>query len=89
MAQANTSAEIEETDTMSPVVAAVLSLIVPGLGHILGGQTNRGIGWIAATVIYYLLAFILTFFLVGLVLFLIAPILHIAAAADAYIQNNP
>jgi TM2 domain-containing membrane protein YozV len=88
MAQANTSAGIEDKDSMSPVVAAILSLIVPGLGQILGGQTNRGVGWIAAAVIYYLLAFVLTFFLVGIVLFLVAPILHIAAAADAYIQNN-
>jgi len=74
--------------TSSPVVAAVLSAIIPGLGHFISGNDSRAVGWFAGAVIYYLLAFILTLFVVGLVLWLLAPILHIGAAADGYITTK-
>lgn len=74
--------------TSSPIVAAVLSAIIPGLGHYLAGNDSRAVGWFAGALMYYLLAFVLTLFVVGLVLWLLAPILHIGAAADGYITTK-
>ena len=76
--------------TSSPIVAALLSAIIPGLGHFIAGNDSRAVGWFAGAVAYYLLALVLTLFVVWLVLWLLAPILHIGAAADGYIttKNN-
>jgi hypothetical protein len=87
---AHTSQESETAGgvTSSPIVAALLSGLVPGLGHFLAGNQNRAVGWFAGAVAYYLLAVVLTLFVVGLVLWLVAPILHLGAAADGYITTN-
>ncbi len=34
----------------APAVAALLSIVVPGLGHIYGGRTRRGLAWFAGLI---------------------------------------
>jgi hypothetical protein len=52
------SQQTEPTDDviLSPIVAAVLSAILPGLGHYLAGDDSRAVGWFAGTLMHYLLA---------------------------------
>jgi hypothetical protein len=64
------------------LVAILLTLVVPGLGHFYLGQKDYAFYWILAIFIYYFSAFILTFFVVGILLFLLAPLVHLAAAWD-------
>jgi len=37
----------------SPGLAAVLSVFIPGLGHVYSGRLGAGLGWFLATVIGY------------------------------------
>ena len=37
----------------SPGLAAVLSVLIPGLGHVYSGRLGAGLGWFLATVIGY------------------------------------
>jgi hypothetical protein len=39
--------------TPSPGLAAVLSVFVPGLGHVYSGRLGAGLGWFVATFIGY------------------------------------
>jgi len=43
---------------------------------------------LVATIGYYVLAVVGSLFLVGIILFLAAPLVHIGSAADAYLQSN-
>ena len=60
----------------SPVLAAALSIVVPGAGQIYKGQI-AGLAWLTATLLGYL--------------FLIVPglILHIVCISDAYCGDLP
>ena len=51
----------------SVLLAAILSFLFPGLGHLYNGLTTKGISFIIA----YIVSFILIFILVGLVLVII------------------
>ena len=72
----------------SPIVAALCSLFVPGVGQLVAGHQLRALGWIVGVVAYYLIAFVLTLFVVGAVLLLFAPVVHLGAAADAYVVTS-
>lgn len=72
----------------SPIVAAVLSFFIPGVGHYLGGDSNRALIVFVAVFAYYFLSTILVFVGIGLLMLLAAPLVHIAAGADAFVQNN-
>ncbi|THE66104.1 hypothetical protein D8Y22_04055 [Salinadaptatus halalkaliphilus] len=72
----------------SPIVAAIVSFIIPGVGHYIAGHEKRGLYWIGGFLAYYALAFVLSLVLIGIVLFLASPLLHIAAAADGYLQTS-
>lgn len=62
----------------NPIVAAILSLIVAGLGQIYNGQIVKGIAFIVLQIINGVLAFVL----IGWVLM---PIVGLWAMIDAYL----
>ena len=47
------SALLRRERAPSPGLAAVLSVFVPGLGHVYSGRLGTGLGWFLATVIGY------------------------------------
>jgi len=61
----------------TPVLSLILSLVVPGLGQIINGETNKGIILIVAIVIAYFTCFIA----IG---FLLVPAVMAYAAYDAF-----
>lgn len=72
----------------NPIIAAILSWFIPGIGQIYAGQTKRGGVWLAIWIAYVVVAFVLSFIGVGLLLFFIEPLLHLAPAYDAYDQTQ-
>ena len=51
----------------SVVIAAILSFIFPGLGHLYNGLTNKGLSFIVA----YIVSLVLIFILIGFILIFI------------------
>ncbi|WP_255192601.1 hypothetical protein [Natronobeatus ordinarius] len=74
------------SDDVNEILAAVLSFIIPGIGQIYNGQTTRGAAFLGGLVVFWIFTFIMMFLLVGFLMMFFAPLIHIAAAADAYIQ---
>lgn len=64
-------------EAKSPGLAVVLSFLVSGLGQIYNGEIGKGIGFLIA----YGLAWVLTGILIG---FLIVPVIWIWSMVDAY-----
>lgn len=67
------AAAVADSRRRNPVIAVVLSLIVPGLGHIYKGQVGAGLSWLLAYVLAWIWYFagggaILGFVIIGLVL---------------------
>ena len=66
---------------MTPVVPAIASLIIPGLGQIMSGRVLRGVMIFVSLIVVITVLFVT---LVGIVLiFFIEPIIHFAAAYEA------
>jgi TM2 domain-containing membrane protein YozV len=65
------------TTAKSPILSLILSLIVPGLGQIINGETTKGIIFIVAIVVAYLTCFII----IG---FIAVPAVMAYAAYDAF-----
>lgn len=65
------------TDQKSPGIAAVLSVLIPGLGHIYIGEITKGVLMIVLAVVFA----ILTLFLIGFLLYFV---LWIYGIVDAY-----
>lgn len=95
-AETQAGGQQEEAD---PAMAAIASLILPGVGQFLNGQEKRalywGVGFIAALFIdgiIFVVSSILTMFFIGIFGFLLIPLVHVvvhgAAAYDAYDQAN-
>lgn len=85
------------TEDVDETISAIASFFIPGLGHaLINGQTKRGVIVFAIAVVAYIilgvLGFVLaivTFFLAGIggfLPFLLAPLIHIGSAYDAYSQ---
>ncbi|MBX0304028.1 DUF4870 domain-containing protein [Haloarcula salinisoli] len=64
------------------IVAILLTLVFPGLGHYYVGAEERAIWWIIGIVCYYAISFILTFVLIGFLFFLLAPLVHVICIID-------
>ena len=64
---------------VNPILAAVVSFIIPGIGQIIAGKTKRGLVFLAAEIIMFVLLFI-----VGDIAIFLSLILSIYAAYDAY-----
>jgi TM2 domain-containing membrane protein YozV len=77
--------KLEEADTMrNPIIAAVLSLIVAGLGQIYNGQITKGVLFIVAQLINGALLYVA----IG---FVTMPLVGLWAVIDAYLvakRNN-
>lgn len=70
---------------MHPAVAAVVSFFFPGLGLLfVPNKAGLGIGIFAATIGYAIIATILTFFVIGVCLFIVMPLINIAAAIHSW-----
>ena len=70
---------------MHPAVAAVVSLFLPGIGLLfVPNKAGLGIGIFAATIVYAVIATILTFVVVGVCLFAIMPLINVAAAVHSW-----
>lgn len=64
---------------VNPIIAAILSFIIPGLGQILAGDTKKGVMYIVIAIVLWILI-PLTAFLSAIAGFIFA----IYAAYDAY-----
>lgn len=75
--------QIAGAERKDPTTALLLELIgyigFLGIGHIYAGKTGRGIALMVAWWFYAIIAFILTFVLIGCLMFLIVPIVPIAS----------
>lgn len=76
-------------EEVNEILSAVLSLIIPGVGHIaLNGQTKRGAIWLGGTILIFIVFTVLSIVTlgIGLILFLLTPLINIGSAIDAYLQ---
>ncbi len=80
--------EASSTSEKSPIVAAVLSLVIPGVGQYYNGDTNRGLIVFGAVLVYYILSTVLIFVGIGILMLFAVPVVHIIAAIDAFVQAN-
>lgn len=70
---------------MHPAVPALVSFFLPGLGLLfVPNKAGLGIGIFAATLAYAVIATILTFVAVGICLFMVMPLINIAAAVHSW-----
>jgi hypothetical protein len=70
---------------MHPAVAAIVSFFLPGIGLLfVPNKQGLGIGIFAATIGYAIIATILTFVFIGVCLFLVMPLINIAAAIHSW-----
>lgn len=70
---------------MHPAIPALVSFFFPGLGLLfVPNKAGLGIGIFAATLAYAVIATILTFVAVGLCLFMVMPLINIAAAVHSW-----
>ena len=77
-----------ENDTGNPIIVALASLIIPGLGHIIGGLRGRGLYWLGGFIIYMLVSGVLVFVGIGIFMLLLEPVCHLGAAIDGYVQAS-
>lgn len=70
----------------SPLLAAVLSAVIPGAGHVRAGLRRRGLYWFGVWLFYLFVTSILVVFGVGVLLALALPLVHLVVAVDAYRQ---
>jgi len=70
---------------MHPAVPAIVSLFLPGIGLLfVPNKAGLGLGIFGAVIAYTVIATILTFFVVGICLFIIMPLVNIAAAIHSW-----
>jgi TM2 domain-containing membrane protein YozV len=64
---------------VNPIIAAIISFIIPGLGQIIAGESKKGIILLIIAIVLYAL-----FFVAGSLISILSLILSIYAAYDAY-----
>lgn len=69
-----------------PGVAAVISIIIPGLGQLYAEKFGRGILILIIWSIWLTLSGLLTLVLVGFIMYLFTPLIHLLASWDAMDQ---
>jgi len=95
-----TASKVGQKSDQDPMVAAIVSFIVPGVGNVISGNTDRGLvflgiwitwlvlGWgIGLFIFGTVIAFFtfgLGFVLIGLLVSLVELVIHLVAAYDAY-----
>lgn len=85
---ATETATHEPASSGNPVVAALLSMFIPGLGHYYAGKKGRGLYWFVGTAAYVFVSLILVFVGVGILLLIAEPVIHLLAGVDAYVQSS-
>ncbi|WP_160065392.1 hypothetical protein [Natronorubrum halalkaliphilum] len=85
MAEATAGATTND-EKVNEVLAALISFLIPGVGQIYNGQTSRGLAFLGIYFAFWVFTVIMMFLLIGFIIMFMAPLIHIAAAADAYIQ---
>jgi hypothetical protein len=70
---------------MHPAVPAIVSLLLPGIGLLfVPNKAGLGLGIFAATIVYAVIATVLTFVVVGICLFIAMPLINVAAAIHSW-----
>ncbi|MFL6230271.1 MAG: hypothetical protein ACJ741_15975 [Pyrinomonadaceae bacterium] len=70
---------------MHPAVPAIISLFLPGIGLLLvPNKQGLGIGIFVGYIVLWIITFLLTFLFIGICLFLLFPLVHIAAAVHSW-----
>ena len=72
----------------NPLIALLLSFLFPGVGQIYNGQMMKGIILLVAYFGIIFLAFILTFIVIGICLFIVPLAIWLYAMYDAYVTAN-
>lgn len=72
----------------NPIIALLLSFLFPGVGQIYNGQLMKGVIILVAYFGIIFLAFVLSFFLIGICLFVVPVIIWLYAMYDAYVTAN-
>lgn len=67
---------------MSPIVATIASLVIPGLGQALSGKVLRGAAIFIGLLV--ILGILIATVVGAALVFVVEPIIHIVAAYDAY-----
>lgn len=85
--ESTAAATIQEKD---PLLAGILSFLIPGAGQLYNEQIGRAIalflGVIIGDVILFVVGSVLLVVLVGVVFYLLIPVIHVLVAYDAYSQ---
>jgi TM2 domain-containing membrane protein YozV len=74
----------EEIMMKSPALAAILSLLIPGLGQMYAGRIGKGIGILLFMGILAIVSFILSFVVVGIFGWIVYFIVWVWNIFDAY-----
>lgn len=72
----------------NPIIALLLSFLFPGVGQIYNGQILKGAIILVAYFGIIFLAIALSFFLIGICLFVVPVIIWLYAMYDAYTSAN-
>ncbi|MFB6168435.1 MAG: hypothetical protein ABEJ43_06260 [Haloferacaceae archaeon] len=79
---------VEREDTVdadeSALLAALLSAVIPGAGHVNAGLRRRGMYSFGAWLVYLFISSVFVLYGVGIVMLLALPLVHLVVAADAY-----
>lgn len=68
----------------SPGTAAILSFLMPGVGHIVGGDKSRGIKFLVAWVSILVVGLLTVKVVIGFFILLLNVLLHVYATIDAH-----
>ena len=81
---------VDHEDTVdvdeSALLAALLSAVIPGVGHVRAGLRRRGMYWFGAWLVYVFVSSLFIVFGVGVLMVLALPLFHLVVAVDAYRQ---
>jgi zinc-ribbon domain len=73
------------TQPMHPAVPAIVSLFLPGIGLLfVPNKAGLGLGIFGATIVYVIIATILSFVFIGFCLFIVMPLINVAAAIHSW-----
>ncbi|MGC9064746.1 MAG: hypothetical protein ACP5JL_08725 [bacterium] len=78
------AAEAQQAKKMDPVIAAIASLILPGLGQYLLGDQSKGLTHLLIDIGIWVVSIVLSFVGIGLITWVLAPLWSIYSAIDAY-----
>jgi len=78
------AAEAQQAQKLDPMLAAVASLILPGLGQYLLGDQSRGLNHLLIYIGIYVVGTVLSYVGIGFIIWALAPLWAIYSAIDAY-----